>query len=78
LTFSNQSPNAVSSNPSPGLTARFFSWVNIGVFSKTESRPIKWHQRCLLTRQLFFRLYIYSLWVCTASYWDTHQEWTFY
>ncbi len=47
-----------------GLTVRFFFFggVNIGVFRKSGSRPIKWHQCRLLTRQLFFSLHIYSLW----------------
>ncbi len=32
-----------------------------GVFWKRESRPTKWHQCCLSTRQPFFCLHIYSL-----------------
>jgi hypothetical protein len=66
LTFSNQRPNAASSNPSPGLTVRFFG-VNIRVFWKRESRPIKWHQYRLLICEPIFRLHICSLCVCTAN-----------
>jgi hypothetical protein len=36
--------------------------VNIGVFWKRKSRPIKWRQCRLSTRQLFYCLHIYSLW----------------
>ncbi len=53
LTFSNHCKNALFSNASPGLTVGFFG-VNIGVFWKRESRPIKWRRFCLSTRQLFF------------------------
>ncbi len=31
-------------------------------FWKMVSRPIQWHQCCLLTRQVFIRLHMYSLW----------------
>jgi hypothetical protein len=37
-------------------------------FWKRESRPIEWHQCCSLTRQLFFRLHIYSLRVMSRHY----------
>jgi hypothetical protein len=38
------------------LNGSFFWEVNIGVFWKRKSRPIKWRQRCLSTRQLLFFL----------------------
>ncbi len=53
---------SVSSNASPGRTVRFL-WVIIEVFWKMGSRPNLWYQLRLLTRELFFCLHIFSLWV---------------
>jgi hypothetical protein len=44
------------------LAEQFVFWWDDRGYPKEKSRPIKWHQCCLLTRQLIFRHHIYTLW----------------
>ncbi len=56
VTVSNPSLKAAFLNASPGCTVHFLG-VLFGVFWKRESRPIKWHQRSLLTRRQLFSVF---------------------
>jgi hypothetical protein len=64
-----------ASNASPDWTVWFLGDVMmIRVTWKTEPIPIEWHQYHLLTWELVYYLYIYSLWLVMRMYERNNNE----